>query len=209
MSKKSNKSKLYYEILQIGAEHLEEGITLNELKQRLKSDDKKFDSYINTIFLNNFSPIDSKVESFGTITTWDLSSERIERANENKYRIDVTSLSEYLKLKHSINNLKGARISRCISLIALVTSLGILSIGVYNIKKSKQTNIEIKNKLDSILLSSQVSNANDSLLLNMVILRDSIDLNNLNYDSLTNTVLHSINWKLYQIRKEIEKIENE
>lgn len=205
LAKWNNKSKLYYDILHIGAESLEEGITLKELKGKLPSDYTKYDSYINTIFLNNFKPIDPKVSQFGLVTTWDLTEEKIDRANKNKYRIDVESLSEYLKLRHSINNLEGARVSRCISLIALIISIAILTIGVCNVVQSKETNVQIKNKLDSILINTNKSNINDSIFLSQAILQDSLRLNSPNYDSLTNSKLHSINWKLLQFKNQISK----
>ena len=98
--KKIDKADIYYNVLQVGSKHLDDGITLHALKDELKQKYLTFDSYINTIFFNNFSPIDSHVQQFGVVTNWDLHQERIDQANVNRYRINVESLSEYLKLKH-------------------------------------------------------------------------------------------------------------
>ena len=133
----TSNSDLYFEILKVGVENLGGGLTLDELKQKLTEEQKALDSFVNNVFLNNFSPIDPKiVVPRGRLSSWEDSTELAEENKDKKFIVNPSAVAEYVKLQHSKTNLEAAKISRCISLVALMVSLGIFAVACYNLSQT-------------------------------------------------------------------------
>ena len=134
----TSNSDLYFEILRVGIENLSGGLTLEELKQKLTEEQEVLDSFVNNVFLNNFSPMDPKVVvPLGVLKSWKESTELADKNKDKKFIVNPSSVAEYVKLQHSKTNLKAAKISRCISLVALLASLGIFGIACYNLSHTR------------------------------------------------------------------------
>jgi len=126
MPTNSSKSNIYYKILKIGMENLEDGLTLDEVIQKVGHEN--LSKFITICFLQNFTSSNSDIKSsLGNILDWnEISEEKIVYAKSHKHILTPESVSIFLRLEDSKTNLKGAKISRCISLIAIFISLGIL-----------------------------------------------------------------------------------
>ena len=201
MKVESKKADLYYSILNYGVDNMANGLTLIELKSKLSPNYEELESFINSVFLTNFSPIDQNANQLGTLSAWDVLDIQVENANRNKFRINVDSVSEFLKIQHSYKNLRSAKISRCISTIALVISTGILGIGLYSYNQGRITS---KNTLDCLQSIDSKIQSNyyfklDTNQLNTILCNTSKYQKET--DSLKLSKLNSINWKLLDIKK--------
>lgn len=208
MSKTKNKSELYYRILELGIENLEEGLTYQDVLRSIgQENDNTITKYL---FTRSF-------EDSNCSCPTPAESPSFDHLNKCKRLITNESIMNFFQMKESNKNRRTSERALCISLASLGTALLILA---SNLARPKFN--EIFHTTEYTKLTSELNESMSNINLSIVQLGQLNSIHQVN-DSLqiakfmeeTNLVNHEktlkkLNYNIYKLNKTLnERIKNE